>query len=37
MEWGYVFAGIAIGTGIMMHAMILRDTVYRIAKKFYTI
>lgn len=34
MEWGYLLAGIAIGAGIVVHAMILRDTVYRVAKKF---
>jgi hypothetical protein len=33
-EWAYVIAGIAVGAGIALHALILRDTIHRIAKKF---
>lgn len=34
VEWAFIMAGIAVGTGITLHALILRDTVYRVAKFF---
>jgi hypothetical protein len=33
-DWAFAVAGIAIGSGIVVHALILRDTVYRVSKHF---